>query len=214
MKKENGVLTEATNKDLKLLEENPAKFWEGVTTIGSRAFENCKYLEKIELPEGLTEIEALAFFGCSKLKEIKVPEGVKKLGRWAFAKCSSLERIELPDELTKIGEWAFFKCSKLKEIKVPQGVKRIEIGAFVGCSSLEKIEFPDGIEKIKCSFDTISPEAIIQYKGRTFKNEILSLDEQMGYIIKANEEEFETYITLLNNNIFPSFVDDLTEKAL
>ncbi len=33
MKKENGVLTGVTNKDLKLLEENPAKFWEGVTII-------------------------------------------------------------------------------------------------------------------------------------------------------------------------------------
>ena len=260
MKKENGVLTEATNKDLKLLEENPAKFWEGMTTIGSRAFENCKYLEKIELPEGLTEIEALAFLGCSKLKEIKVPEGVKKLGSWAFAECSSLERIELPeglakiecavfkdcsklkeikvpksikkiedftfvgcsslerielpDGITEIREYAFNDCSNLKEIILPKSVKRIESGTFYGCSNLERIELPDCIEKIKCSFDTISPEAIIQYKGRIFKQGLLSLDYQIGEMFDRKNEDFETTATLLNNNLFPFFVYDLTNKEI
>ena len=48
MKKENGVLIEVTDKDIKLLYRNPKKFWEGVTSIGSIAFAKCDSL--VEYP--------------------------------------------------------------------------------------------------------------------------------------------------------------------
>ena len=44
-------------------------FPEGVETIASNAFENCRRLEKVEFPESLRSIESEAFINCTSLKE-------------------------------------------------------------------------------------------------------------------------------------------------
>ena len=41
-------------------------FPEGVETIASNAFENCRRLEKVEFPDSLKLIECEAFINCTK----------------------------------------------------------------------------------------------------------------------------------------------------
>ncbi len=90
---------------------------EGVTTIGSEAFDNCPNLEEISLPEGLTRIGEYAFQGC---------------GFWT---------IELPGSLQTIGDGAFYWCENLRRVTFPASVTVIGAEAFAGCSHLWLIEF-------------------------------------------------------------------------
>lgn len=54
-----------------------------ITSIGEWAFEDCKSLEKIDLPQGLTTIEKQAFRNTA-LKEVTIPAGVTSVGEEAF----------------------------------------------------------------------------------------------------------------------------------
>ena len=66
---------------------------EGVTTIGSYAFQNCKKITLVTLPSTLTSIGVSAFSLCSSLPEIEIPENVEMLGSYAFYKCTGMTDI-------------------------------------------------------------------------------------------------------------------------
>ena len=57
---------------------------EGVTSIGTGAFNKCQQLKSVTVPEGLEEIEDKAFLNCFLLRELKLPDTVKKIGYNAF----------------------------------------------------------------------------------------------------------------------------------
>ena len=58
-----------------------------VTSIGSSAFEYCRSLENITLPEGLQTIGESAFSYCVALAYVTFPEGLQYIGGWAFYDC-------------------------------------------------------------------------------------------------------------------------------
>lgn len=101
-----------------------------VTTIGERAFENCKNLESIVLSKRLKEIYRGAFHNCTKLKSIVLPNTIKKIGISAFEGCSSLSSVTLGTGLREIGIWAFNNCPSLKSITIPANVTYIGAKAF------------------------------------------------------------------------------------
>ena len=51
---------------------------EGVTIIGSSAFDSCSNLASIEIPEGVTNIGAFAFYNCGGLTSIEIPRSCQK----------------------------------------------------------------------------------------------------------------------------------------
>ena len=59
----------------------------------------------------VTSIGIRAFYDCKSLTTIDIPVGVTSIGEEAFRDCTSLESINLPDGLTSIGEEAFAYCS-------------------------------------------------------------------------------------------------------
>ena len=121
-----------------------------VTSIGDYAFDECRSLTDITIPEGVTSIGDYAFYGCSSLTTITLPEGVTSIGDWAFAYCSSLTAITIPEnsQLTSIGNWAFESCSSLTAINIPESVSSIGNSAFRDCSSLKSITIPEGVTSI------------------------------------------------------------------
>ena len=70
---------------------------EGITEIGSRAFQNCAQIQTVTLPESLTTICDNAFLGCSGLKKITIPPKCETIGDKAFYRCSGLEEISVED---------------------------------------------------------------------------------------------------------------------
>lgn len=79
--------------------------------IGAGAFDYCKNLKKINLPEGLTEIGESAFASCDSLWEIVLPSTLKHIRNNAFANCTILYRITVMDGIESIGENAFVECN-------------------------------------------------------------------------------------------------------
>lgn len=69
------------------------KIPEGVTTIGSYAFQNCKALTEVNIPTTVTKIDNYAFNGCVALENTVVPKSVTSVGNYAFKGCSGLKYI-------------------------------------------------------------------------------------------------------------------------
>ena len=96
----------------------------GVTSIGSWAFEYCESLTSITIPNSVTNIGWDAFFMCKSLKNITIPNSVKEIGNGAFEYCESLTSITIPNSVTSIGDWAFSGCKSLKNINVSKSNKK------------------------------------------------------------------------------------------
>ena len=117
----------------------------GVTTIGDRAFSNCRKLASITIPSGVTTIGVFAFRGCEKLTSITIAPGVTTISEEALASCEGLRSITLPDTVTTIGWQAFMDCEKLTSITIPSSVTTISPFAFSRCERLASITIASGV---------------------------------------------------------------------
>lgn len=83
---------------------------EGVKVIGNYAFELCRSINRIDIPDSVTNIGNNAFYGCRSLTNIKIPNCVTNIEDNVFAYCRSLSNIIIPDCVINIGEGAFRNC--------------------------------------------------------------------------------------------------------
>ena len=76
-------------------------FHEGshLTNIESGAFQNCRNIFDITLPEALTNIGENAFSGCINLATVKIPYNVTNISSGAFTNCTNLEYVSISDTL-------------------------------------------------------------------------------------------------------------------
>lgn len=112
-----------------------------VVKIGSRAFEGCKELEKINMPPTLLSIGEHAFYDCTMLENIVIPSGVKKIKWGTFGNCTNLRKLVLSEGLEEINDWSVANCTKLKTIEIPSTVRKIDEYAFADCKALNKVIF-------------------------------------------------------------------------
>ena len=75
---------------------------EGTKIICDRAFEDCKSLRSLVIPNSVTSIGDETFFGCSSLASLVIPDGVTSIGNGAFAYCGSLKNLVLPKSVVSI----------------------------------------------------------------------------------------------------------------
>jgi hypothetical protein len=87
-----------------------------VSSIGKGAFNSCKSLTTISIPESVTEIGESAFYCCTGLTTVNISNGVKKIGIQAFGSCENMTNINIPSSVESIGMLAFSWCSKLLNI--------------------------------------------------------------------------------------------------
>ena len=120
----------------------------GITSIGSRAFQNCPSLTSITIPDGVTSIGSRAFQNCPSLTSITIPKGVTSIGDYTFINCNTSTSITIPNGVTSIGDSAFSNCFLLKNITIPEGVTSISSYAFSPCYSLKNITIPEGVTSI------------------------------------------------------------------
>lgn len=62
-------------------------------TIGNAAFQDCKSLTRIVIPEGVKNIGSSAFLGCSALEYAEIPSTVTYVGHAAFKSCTNVKAV-------------------------------------------------------------------------------------------------------------------------
>ncbi len=107
-----------------------------VKSIGSKAFEDCRWIREVRFPESVSEIQDNAFSGCSNLQSVLLTSSVRKIGSYAFSECTALKSIELPDSVEEIGPYAFSGCFMLGSVRMPSSKTEIHESAFMGDKDL------------------------------------------------------------------------------
>ncbi len=118
-----------------------------VTSIVSCAFESCKGLTSVTIPNSITIIEGKTF-QYSGLTSVVIPNSVKTIGGQAFSNCSSLASVTIPNSVTSISTFAFEYCSSLASVVIPNTITSIGMGTFRGCSSMTSVTIPNSIKTI------------------------------------------------------------------
>ena len=143
------------------------KIEEGISKIGTYAFNKCGALVDIEIPESVIEIGSYAFYECTSLKNINIPEGIKYISDRSFTGCTSLESIVIPEGVTSIEQNAFSSCRSLSNVEIPQSLQRIYSEAFASCTSLAELTIPENVEVIESkAFANCSAVKHITWKAK------------------------------------------------
>ena len=121
---------------------------EGVTSIGDYAFENCRSLTSITIPNSVTSIGDYAFRGCIGLTSITIPNSVTSIGGSVFYGCSSLTSVTIPNSVTSIEDSAFKGCIGLTSITIPNSVTSIGDQVFCNCTGLTSVAIPNSVTSI------------------------------------------------------------------
>ena len=99
-----------------------------VTSIGTRAFQDCTGLTSVTIDSGVTSIGDRAFYQCTGLTSITIPSSVTSIGNYAFCYCYELKNIHY---LGNKKEWLQISCSdafclsKIEEIKCIDGTIKL-----------------------------------------------------------------------------------------
>ena len=118
------------------------------TTIGESAFEECRELTSIVIPNCVTFIDRWVFWYCFNLTSCTMSSAVTNIGNAAFGICSGLTSIEIPSGMTSISNDTFKGCSGLTSINIPSGVTSIGDYAFSGCSGAISVNIPNSVTSI------------------------------------------------------------------
>ena len=113
---------------------------DGVTTIGTSAFELCEKITSVFIPDSVTTIGAQAFYYNTHLKEITLSSALNAINNSAFSGCSNLTRIDIPEGVSSIDNGAFYCCSSLARISLPKSLATIGGYAFF-CKNLREVYY-------------------------------------------------------------------------
>ena len=134
---------------------------EGVTSIGDRAFQDCRNLSNVKLPNSLTLIYNDAFSNCTSLASVIIPDSVTSIGDDAFEGCISLKSIEISDNNKNYSSVDGVLFNKDKSVlviypagktdsvySIPNSVTSIGNSAFSECTNLSNVTIPDSVISI------------------------------------------------------------------
>ena len=89
---------------------------EGITHIGSLAFESMQAVDTITVPQSVKSIGSGAF-ESNGLQTLVLQEGLERIDDFAFEYCNNLWRVILPSTVSSIGEMCFLDCYSIREFE-------------------------------------------------------------------------------------------------
>ncbi len=90
-------------------------FSENLTRIGEWAFSGCG-LTDLVIPDAVSEIGSAAFQECKQLERAQLPAGIDVIQTQTFYDCPRLETVTIPGSVTDIEDNAFSGCTKLADV--------------------------------------------------------------------------------------------------
>ena len=223
---------EGQNDDFKDEHENKRNFFgllESVTFPHSVARIG-KGTKSIDIPFNTIIIRECAFNGCKGLTSIFIPESVRVIGKNAFVYCNlgsitvapknkvfdsrndcnaiiesatnklvaGCKNTVIPDTVTKIGFGAFKGLDKLTSIVIPDSVTEIEGEAFMDCINLNDVILPNRLKYLGSS----AFEGCTRLKTINIPDGVVEIGKKAFFGCKA-----------LNNIIIPASVDEVGSDA-
>ena len=144
---------------------------EGITYVGTHAFQGCTYLQNVTVPTSVTTFGARAFNGCATSGnrriyyagtadqwaniEFQVVSGYTTPSSHPFYNSNSssnylylngdksayVTSLVFTSGLTEIKARAFYKAKKITSVTIPTTVTSIQNDAFADCVAIEKIYY-------------------------------------------------------------------------
>ena len=119
-----------------------------VTSIGNDAFNGCS-ITSVVIPEGIVSIGSQSFFECRQLSSINLPSTVRNFAWRSFGCCSSIQSIVIPEGVTVLKDAMLYGCESLETVVLPSTLKTIENAVFHYDHNLSKINLPEGLESLQ-----------------------------------------------------------------
>ena len=145
-----------------------------VTCIGDGAFNDCKNISGVKIPDGVKTIKGFAFDGCYSLTDIIIPDSITSITSYAFydtgyyrnpdnwkndvlyighhlikARESISGNYVIEPGTVSISDLAFWKCTELTAVTIPGSVVAIPYDAFSDCSKLISVSIANGVKSIE-----------------------------------------------------------------
>ncbi len=192
-------------------------FGDTLYAVGYGAFKNSG-LKSITLPATVTSVQSRAFENCTRLTDatfLNNDEGKGALewlgnGRSSnneydtrvFGDCVVLTSVTLPNSVHTIGDTAFEGATSLESIVIPDSVQYIGYGAFKDCTKLASITLP--------AIDAEKETGIKSYYSHAFENTAFAA-------IPANMTEIGSYAFAncgkFVDMVIPSYVTQIYDNA-
>lgn len=116
-------------------------------TIGSNAFEGCKKLESIVIPESVSSVGSYVFKDSGLVAG--AVDGIIYADKWVVGFTEEFGGIAvLRSGTVGVSNYAFYNCSALTEVKLPNSVKFLGRAAFYNCTALTTMTLPNTLEMI------------------------------------------------------------------
>lgn len=199
---------------------------DGVTSIGSYAFNECSSMESIELPATLNKYGEYAFNKCTGLGRVYYYGDVASWCASAFNRDEShplgtgatflidgevVSDLIIPEGVEVINAFAFFAYKHLTSISFPSSLKSIGAFAFIACDALENVTFPNSLERL----DYGAFELCKNLKTVSFGPSLTYIDSDSFYLCDSITDVYYSGTEEQWNNIgFGRLNDDLTGATL
>ena len=148
-------------------------------------------VKKVIVVDGVESIDSMAFYDCRKLEEITIPNSVKSILDSAFEYCVKLKSVIIPESVTEIDNEAFYGCSALTNVKI-LGNPQIAGNAFdktplenefhkaydITDSELDDVIYTQIKDDIEKSFTAPEEKLITEYNITKHTNEIIDFIEK------------------------------------
>ena len=121
-------------------------FGNEVYSIGTSAFEGCRALKEIKIPEGVKKIDYRAFYGCESVSYIEINASLEEIMSDAFDECNSLNSINLYDMRAEGYASLFYENQTITSVTVRNGL--IYMASFENCTNLAFADLT-GVDKIE-----------------------------------------------------------------
>ena len=108
-------------------------------------------IREVKIADGVTSVGSMAFNNCTNLKSMTIPNSVKSIGTAAFAFCGNLSNADF-GSVESIEHSAFFRCN-LASVTIPDSVTKIGSEVFASCDSLEHVFVDNSEAKVETGDD-------------------------------------------------------------
>ena len=129
---------------------------EGTKIICDMAFDSCRSLTSLVIPDGVVCINGNPFAKWDGKLECLSPNFIyedevlfnKDKSKIISCRVQAIRSYIIPSSVTSIGDSAFEGCFSLRNIAIPSSVTSIGKSAFSGCTYLSSLVIPDSVVTI------------------------------------------------------------------